>query len=83
MIVDLLSGVIIPISFYPGWLHQLMSYLPFQTIGYLPTVILVKGVTFAVFMETIGIQLVWMLILGGLIHWIWSRARRSLVIQGG
>ena len=37
VLVDLFSGVVVPIAFFPGWLAAMMKWLPFQAITYLPS----------------------------------------------
>ncbi|UUZ83007.1 ABC-2 family transporter protein [Paenibacillus sp. P26] len=34
--VDLFSGLVVPMSFFPGWAEKLMNFLPFPAITYLP-----------------------------------------------
>lgn len=82
-LVDLLSGLIIPISFFPDWAQHILTYLPFQAISYLPTVILVKGLSGSKLYEALSIQIIWCLLLTLLIAWMWRLARKTLVVQGG
>jgi ABC-2 type transport system permease protein len=82
-LVDLLSGLIIPITFFPVVLQKIFAFLPFQAISYIPSSTLVKGLSIADWLPTIGIQLIWVGILA-LICWaIWSKARKTLIVQGG
>lgn len=81
--VDLLSGLIIPIPFYPEWAQLLLSYLPFQAISYLPSLVLVKGLAGAEFSHAILIQAAWCLLLWLPIRAIWKKARKTLIVQGG
>ena len=39
VIIDLFSGLLLPISFYPLWAQQVMYFLPFQAISYIPSMI--------------------------------------------
>ena len=43
VVIDLFSGLLLPISFYPVWAQNLMSYLPFQAISYVPSMIFTEG----------------------------------------
>jgi ABC-2 type transport system permease protein len=83
VIVDLLSGVIVPISFYPGWAEAILSWLPFQAISYLPSIVLVKGLSGADFWQAIGVQLLWCVLLCLPIVFIWQRAKKIMSVQGG
>lgn len=81
--VDLFSGVIVPISLFPGWLEAIMKFLPFQAITYLPSSVFTGRVQGTDIWSVIGIQLVWFAVLILPIIWIWRRARKRLFVQGG
>ncbi|WP_131926515.1 ABC transporter permease [Hazenella coriacea] len=81
--VDLLSGLIIPITFYPEWAQSILSFLPFQAISYLPSMILVKDFAGDQLVQALGIQVLWCIFLWIPIQVIWLKARKTLVVQGG
>ncbi len=83
VMVDLLSGLFIPISFYPLWAQTILNYLPFQAISYLPSIILVKGLGGDELTQALLIQLVWCFVLLIPISLIWRKSRKALVVQGG
>jgi ABC-2 type transport system permease protein len=83
VMVDLLSGLFIPISFYPLWAQTILGYLPFQAISYLPSMILVKGLGGDELAQALLIQLVWCFVLLIPIQLIWRKSRKTLVVQGG
>jgi ABC-2 type transport system permease protein len=83
VIVDLLSGLVIPISFYPDWAQAVLSWLPFQAVSYLPSLVLVKGLSGDAFWQAIGVQAAWCVLLLIPVQLIWARARKLLVVQGG
>jgi ABC-2 type transport system permease protein len=83
VIVDLFSGLILPISFYPDWAQNIIQFLPFQAIGYLPGMIFTQGITGSAIGQAILIQVAWMLILLIPLQFMWSRAKKTLVVQGG
>jgi len=37
ILVELFSGLIIPLSFFPGWAMSALEWMPFQAIMYLPS----------------------------------------------
>lgn len=82
-IVDLLSGVIVPISFYPEWAQAILTWLPFQAISYLPSMILVKGLSGAAFLHSISMQAIWCVVLCVPIVLIWRKAKKVMTVQGG
>jgi ABC-2 type transport system permease protein len=82
-VIDLLSGLILPISFYPEWAQQLMKYLPFQGISYIPSMIFTESFTNDEILQGLLFQAVWVIILVIPIQVLWRIAKRKLVIQGG
>jgi ABC-2 type transport system permease protein len=83
VIVDLLSGLVLPISFFPGWAQTLMSCLPFQAVNYYPSLIFTGAVKADRAVELIGLQAIWMAVILLPIVMLWRRARHKLVVQGG
>ncbi|MCH5586559.1 ABC-2 family transporter protein [Shimazuella sp. AN120528] len=82
-LVDLLSGLIIPISFFPAVLQKIFAFLPFQAISYIPSNTLVKGLSIHQWLPAIGVQFVWTIILALICWGFWSKARKTLIVQGG
>ncbi|MFC4077717.1 ABC transporter permease [Salinithrix halophila] len=83
VLVDLFSGLIIPISFFPGWAREVLSLLPFQGISYVPSTILSKGLGQGEITSFLSVQLFWGVLLWVPIQLLWMQARRRLVVQGG
>ncbi|UVI30905.1 ABC transporter permease [Paenibacillus spongiae] len=83
VLVDLFSGVIIPISFFPGWLEATMKWLPFQAITYLPSSVFTGRTAGEEAFRVLGLQVVWFLALIIPIAWVWRQARYRLFVQGG
>ncbi|MDF2815668.1 MAG: daunorubicin transporter permease [Paenibacillus sp.] len=81
--VDLFSGLIIPISFFPGWLEGVVKVLPFQAITYLPGSVFTGKVTGNAVYEVLGLQLLWFVVLIAPIWYMWRGARSRLFVQGG
>ncbi len=81
--VDLFSGVIVPISFFPGWLEGAMKWLPFQAITYLPSSVFTGRTPASEIGGVLGLQLLWFLILLLPIALVWRSARTRLFVQGG
>ncbi|MFC5450688.1 ABC transporter permease [Paenibacillus aestuarii] len=81
--VDLFSGLIIPISFFPGWSKTVMEWLPFQAITYLPSAVFTGKITGSEVFGKLGIQALWFFILIIPMYVLWSRSRTRLFVQGG
>lgn len=83
VVIDLFSGLLLPVSFFPLWARDVMKYLPFQGISYIPSMIFTKGFTHGQAMAALGQQLFWVIILILPIGWLWSMAKKQMIIQGG
>jgi ABC-2 type transport system permease protein len=82
-IVEFLSGLLLPLSFFPGWVRRLLAFLPFPHISFTPLQIyLGKEAGFAAAGALLA-QTAWIVILflGGRVLWKFSTTRLS--IQGG
>lgn len=83
VIVDLFSGLIVPISLFPDWLSSVLKVLPFQAITYLPGSVFTGRVQGVGIWNVLGIQVVWFLALLIPIVWLYHAARQRLFVQGG
>ncbi|WP_141434350.1 ABC-2 family transporter protein [Bacillus sp. 03113] len=81
--IDFLSGLLIPISFFPGWAQEIVKFLPFQGISYIPSMIFTNGFSQQEAFQAIILQLVWVIILIIPIQILWRLAKKQLIIQGG
>lgn len=83
VMVDLFSGLIIPVSFFPGWAETVLRLLPFQAITYLPSAVFSGrdgGIGIA---NVLGVQVLWLVLLCMPILLMWRLARTRLFVQGG
>lgn len=83
VVVDLFSGLIIPISLFPGWLATFAQWMPFQAITYLPGSVFTGRVKGVGIWNVLGIQIIWLVVLLVPMIIIWRLARRRLFVQGG
>ncbi|AIQ13090.1 ABC transporter permease [Paenibacillus durus] len=83
VVVDLFSGLIIPISLFPGWLSSILKLLPFQAITYLPGSVFTGRVQGVGIWNVFGIQIIWFAILLIPLFWLYRAARQRLFVQGG
>lgn len=82
-LIELLSGLLIPISFFPGSLQKIMAVLPFEHIAYTPLQIYLGKLGGAHALRALGIQWLWVIVLLALAHLWWERASRKITIHGG
>lgn len=83
VVIDLFSGLLLPISFYPLWAQDLMQYLPFQAISYIPSMIFTEGFVGNEIMLAISLQVIWSVVLIIPIQILWLLAKKQLIVQGG
>ncbi|SDY34669.1 ABC-2 type transport system permease protein [Evansella caseinilytica] len=83
VVIDLFSGLLLPISFYPLWAQEIMQFLPFQAISYIPSMIFTEAFTGTEIYQALGIQLFWAAVLIIPIQLMWVLAKRQLIVQGG
>jgi ABC-2 type transport system permease protein len=82
-ITNLLSGAVIPLSFFPDGLRAVALALPFQSIINTPLLIYLGEIRGAGIPPAIGLQIFWILVLWGIGVWMWNPCVRALEIQGG
>lgn len=78
--VDLLGGVLVPLTFFPDWAQVVLAWLPFQAITYTPVAIYLGRLDFA---TGLAIQLAWVAILFVMVRLAWQRALDQLTVHGG
>lgn len=82
-ISDLLSGQIIPLTFFPGIFGRIVFALPFAAIYSTPLLIYVGVIHPADYMKYFAAQALWLALFGGLSTLVWRAASQRVVIQGG
>ncbi|MBI2822013.1 MAG: ABC-2 family transporter protein [Acidobacteria bacterium] len=82
-LVEILSGLIIPINFFPEAFVRVSQWLPFQHISYTPLMIYMGKMTGAELGSALLLESAWgaALLLAG--HRFWRRASGKLIVQGG
>lgn len=83
VIIDLFSGLLLPLSFFPEGIQEVLKFLPFQGISYVPSMIFTSGFSSSETVQAIFLQGIWVLILIVPIQALWILAKKMLVIQGG
>lgn len=81
--VDLFSGLVIPLSFFPLWAERALQWLPFQAITYLPGSVFTGTLQGSAIYGAVLVQLLWAIGLWIPVVVIWRRARKRLFVQGG
>jgi len=83
IISEIASGALIPLSLFPLWLQNILNFLPFQAVFYMPLTIYIGTVSGYAALVTLLIQLAWLGILFSVSYFIWKASIRRIVVQGG
>ncbi len=83
VLVDILSGALVPMWFFPGWFQNIAKLLPFQHIYQTPLAIYIGRISPGNALDAIGLQVVWSLILILATRGLWMQACRRTMVQGG
>lgn len=82
-VIQLLSGALIPIVFFPQWAQGLFNFLPFSSMIYTPTMIYLGKLSSQEIINSLIIQVVWVIILAMIGKGLWKKLIKQLVILGG
>ncbi len=82
-LLELFSGLLIPISFFPHVFQTAFAYMPFQYISYIPVLLYLGKISGMGILEALGIQIFWVVVMIALGHVLWTWSSRRITIQGG
>ena len=81
-LVFILGGMLIPLDFYPAWLQTIPKSLPFAYMMYGPARLFVQPDP-QLFVQILVGQILWLVVLGGLLALVFSHGMKRLAINGG
>ncbi len=76
------GGLMIPLDFYPGWLRAIADALPFPAMLYAPARLFVSP-SIEGLVRVLGIQLLWIVVLGLITSLAYRRGVAELTVNGG
>ncbi|MCB0309880.1 MAG: ABC-2 family transporter protein [Bdellovibrionales bacterium] len=82
-LVNLASGLLLPLTFFPEWLRVILEALPFQALAYVPLNFYLGKVSGPEALPILLNQVYWLSGLTLLGYLMWSRAAAKLTLQGG
>jgi len=82
-LVELLSGLLLPMSFFPDKIQKILAWLPFEHIAYTPLQIYLGKLDRAHALRALATEWFWVFALLILAHLWWNRTLRTITIQGG
>lgn len=77
------AGGLVPLWLFPDALRTVAELLPFRTQADIPVSIYVGRLSGADAVRGLAIEAVWVALLALLVGFVWSRALRKVVVQGG
>ncbi len=83
MAVQLLSGLLVPLSFFPPTAARILEALPFASVSQAPVLIYLGRTGGGAVLRTLCAQALWAAVLWGLSALVWRRAVSRLTVQGG
>lgn len=73
-LITVVSGAIIPLSFFPEIIQKVFSYLPFQYLIYTPILIFNGQLSTTEMIKAFAVPLIWIIVLITICLLIWKRA---------
>ncbi len=83
VMMEFLTGVMVPFTFFPEWVQRVVGWLPFQAISYIPVMTYLGRREDGELLKGLLLQAGWavaLLVAGRL---VWNRAVRHVTLQGG
>jgi ABC-2 type transport system permease protein len=82
-VMEFLAGAVIPIPFFPTWLQPILNALPFASMQNTPFLIYTGHLSLTQALQSMGLQLIWLVALLTLGRLLMKKATTKVVIQGG
>ncbi|KOG32706.1 ABC-2 family transporter protein [Streptomyces resistomycificus] len=80
---NLLSGVYAPLWFFPDWFVTMSAFLPFQATLSVPLSLYIGRIPLSDAAGQLAVQAAWVLLLFLFTRFLWRRAARRVMSQGG
>ncbi len=82
-LLELFSGLLLPISFFPAIFQKMFNFMPFQYISYVPVLLYLGKINGRAIAVSLTLQLFWVLAMFALGATMWKWSSRKITIQGG
>ena len=82
-LLELFSGLLLPMTFFPHMVQKILALMPFQYISYVPMLIYLGKLSGGGLARAIAIQIFWVAVLLAIGDGLWRWSTRKLIIQGG
>jgi len=82
-LLELFSGLLLPISYFPEVFQKVFKLLPFEYISYIPVMIYLGKINGGAIARSVALQLFWVVVLFVFGDAMWRWSSRKITIQGG
>jgi len=82
VLINFLSGAVIPLTFFPSWFQKLSYILPFQYLTFIPINIWLGKYTIIQTIQFLGIQLLWIAVFYMICVFVWKAAMKKVAAVG-
>lgn len=83
VLVNILSGSMIPLWFMPKEVTAVLNFMPFSSVYFTPVQIYLGQLSFEEIMLKCGIQLAWIIVIYLIGDLLWRKGQKKLIVQGG
>jgi ABC-2 type transport system permease protein len=83
LVLELLSGLLIPTTLFPEPLQSILLASPFPHINFTPAALYLGKATGLEAAKLLALQAGWTVVLIAIGHWAWKQSQRRITIQGG
>lgn len=83
VLISFLAGTLIPLSFFPSQVKDIVNYLPFANMAQNPALIMLMKVDVLESLKIIGIGIIWIIILESFGMILFKHASKKITVQGG
>jgi ABC-2 type transport system permease protein len=83
LVLEILSGLVIPTTFFPEPFRTILLASPFPHMNYTPAALYLGKVTGAGAVRLLALQAGWTLVLLAAGQYLWRKSRTRITIQGG
>ena len=83
VIINFLSGMFMPLDFFPGWSIKLLELMPFAAFSYIPAKIYMNLLPVAEAVRLLVVYILWILLLMSLIMITWRTGMKKYSAVGG
>ena len=83
VLINVLSGSMIPLWFMPEWMQEVLRFTPFSSIYFTPVQIYLGQLPIGEILTRYLVQIFWIVLIFIIGSILWDKGQKKLVVQGG